>query len=264
MFKRRAKTKDSDSDNLISLHAAGGVLQRTFHADVIQSFRYMSTELTLNNSLPRRIAMIAALRGEGVTHSAVALGATIANDTGASVCVVELNWWAPGLITMLDPAAIATEGKKKRRPKKNDPPPPELALVGHPGLAKVLTDEVSLDEALIHSDLPNLDLLPAGEIPVAKRPFIARSAALRKLIDQLSERYDHLLLDIPAIRTTSDSIVLAALSDACIVVTRQGATSTASVQKALDDVKSLTMLGVVLNKVSIYTPGWIRALVPQE
>jgi Mrp family chromosome partitioning ATPase len=264
MFKRRNKTADIDRDRLLSLRAADGALQRTFDADILQSFRYMSTELTLNGSLPRRVALIAALRGEGVTHSAVALGATLANDTGASVCVVELNWWAPGLIRLLDPAAIATEGKRKRRPRKDDPPPPEPALVGHPGLAKVVSGEASLDEAIIRSDLPNFDLLPAGELPVARRPFTARSAALRELIDQLAERYDHLLLDIPAVRTTSDAIALASLSDACIVVTRQGATSTASVQQALDDVKNLTMLGVVLNKVSIHTPGWIRALVPQE
>jgi Mrp family chromosome partitioning ATPase len=262
MFKRRKK--DIDIDSLLSLRAADGALQRTFDADVLQSFRYMSTELTLNSKLPRRVAVIAALRGEGVTHTATALAATLANDTGASACVVELNWWAPGLIKLLDPAATATEGKRKRRPKKDDPPPPEPALVGHPGLAKVLTGEVSLDEAIIHTDLPNLDLLPAGEMPVARRAIMARSAALREQLEQLAERYDHLFLDIPAVRTTSDAIVLASLSDACIVVTRQGVTSTASVQQALDDVKSLTMLGVVLNKVSIHTPNWIRALVPQD
>jgi Mrp family chromosome partitioning ATPase len=249
---------------MLSLRAADGALQRIFDTDVVQSFRYMSTELTLNSKLPRRVALISALRGEGVTYTAVALGGILANDTGARVCVVELNWWAPGMIRLLDPAAIATEGKRKRRPKKNAPPPPAPALDGHPGLAGVLAGQASLEDVIIHTDLPTLDLLPAGEMAVTRRPFIARSAALRELIAELSERYDHLLLDIPAVRTTSDAIVLASLSDACIVVTRQGATSTASVQKALDDVKSLTMLGVVLNKVSIHTPGWIRALVPQE
>jgi Mrp family chromosome partitioning ATPase len=263
MLKRRKKHQEIDLDQVLTVRAADGALQRTFDADVIQSFRYMSTELTLNSDLPQRVAVIAALRGEGVTHTAVALGATLANDTGASVCVVELNWWSPGQITLLDPGAIAEAARAKRR-KKTDPPPPAPALADHPGLAKVITGEASLDAAIIHSDRPNFDLLPAGDLPVAKRPAMARGAALRELLDQLAARYDHLILDVPAVRTTSDAIVLASLANACIVVTRQGATSTTSVQQALDDVKSLTMLGVVLNKVSIKTPSWIRALVPQE
>jgi Mrp family chromosome partitioning ATPase len=261
-MSKRSK-KDTDNSNVLSVRAAKGVLQRTFDADVIQSIRYMSTELTLNRNLPPRVAIIAALRGEGVTHTALALGLTLANDTGSRVCVVELNWWAPGMLRLLDPTAITAEISKKGR-KKNEPPLADTTLTDYPGLSKVLAGEASLDEVIIHSDLPNFDLLPAGEVPISKRPSIARSPSLRQIVDLLSARYDHLFLDIPAVRTTSDSIALASLADACIVVAHQGATSTSSVQKALDDVKSMTMLGVVLNKVSVSMPNWIRSVVPQE
>jgi Mrp family chromosome partitioning ATPase len=259
---KRSK-KEVDLGNVLSLRAANGALQRTFDADVIQSIRYMSTELTLNRDLPPRVALIASLRGEGVTHTAVALGLTLASDTGANVCVIELNWWSPGMLRLLDPKAITAEPSKKGR-SKSQPPQALPAPADYRGLSNVLAGEISLSDAIIHSDLPNFDLLPAGELLIAKRPSTARSTALRQVLDQMSERYDHLLLDIPAVRTTSDSIALASLANACIVVAHQGATSTASVQKALDDVKSLTMLGVVLNKVSISMPNWIRSLVPQE
>jgi len=260
---KRSKLDTSD-DNVLSVRAANGILQRTFDADVIQSMRYMGTELTLNSKLPPRVALIAALRGEGVTYTAVALGITLANDTGTKVCVIELNWWSPGMIAMLDPKILTVAAEKKSR-KRGESASPRTTLTGNfPGMAKALSGEVSIDDAIIHSDIPNFDLIPAGEVPIAKRPAIARNIALRHMLDLLSTRYDHLLLDIPAIRTTSDSIALASLSDACIVVAHQGATSTSSVQKALDDVKSLTMLGVVLNKVSISMPYWIRSLVPQE
>lgn len=262
MAKPNKKEKDLDVDRMLVLSAANGVLQRTFDTDVVQSFRYMSTELKLNRDLPRRVAIISALRGEGVTHTSVALGATLAYDTGARVCVVELNWWAPGLINLLDPAAIAEAAKKKQR-KKNAPATPSV-LADHPGLAKVLSGEARLEDALLHTNIPGFDMIPAGALSVAKRPPTARSTALRQFLDQLSEAYEHLILDIPAVRTTSDAIALAALSNACIVVSRQGATSTANVQQALDDVKSLTMLGVVLNKVSIQTPRWLLSLIPQE
>jgi Mrp family chromosome partitioning ATPase len=267
MSKKSKKEPIVDLRDVLSLSAADGVLQRTFDADVLQSFRYMSTDLKLNRNLPRRVAVIAALRGEGVTHTAVVLGATLAHDTGARVCVVELNWWSPGLISLLDPR-MNVEVEPKKRGKKASAPPPgpprEPALPGHPGLSKVLSGEASLDDALIHTDMPNFDLLPAGDIPISRRPPMARSSGLSQILDQLSSTYDHLFLDIPAVRTTSDAIALAALADACIVVIQQGATSTAIVQQALDDVKSLTMLGVVLNKVSVATPKWLLSLVPQQ
>jgi len=261
MAKRR--NEDLDLSNVLSVQAANGALQRTFHADVIQSIRYMSTELTLNRDLPPRVALVAALRGEGVTHTAVAFGLTLASDTGARVCVVELNWWSPGMIALLDPKATPDEAGKKGR-KERAPLPSPTALANYPGISKVLAGESSLDKAIIHSSLSNFDLIPAGDLSIIKRPSTARSSSVKQILNELSARYDHLLLDIPAIRTTSDSIALASLADACIVVAHQGVTSTASVQKALDDVKSLTMLGVVLNKVSVSMPDWIRALVPQE
>ena len=265
---KRGKKEDGDMRNGLSVLAAKGALQRTFDADVIQSIRYMATDLTLNTELPPRVAIIAALRGEGVTFTAVAMGLTLASDTSANICVVELNWWAPGMISLLDPKVIAAEHNRMRRGRqdrvKKEPPPVSTALADYPGVANVLAGEVSLDDAIIHTDMPNFDLLPAGELSIAKRPSAARSSALRKLLDQLSERYDYLFLDIPAIRTTSDAIALVTLANACIVVVQHGATSTASVQNAMDEVKVMTMLGVVLNKVSINMPDWIRSLVPQE
>lgn len=262
MAKQRKKEPDIDLERTLTVSSAHGVLQRTFDPEVIQSFRYMATELTLNIELPPSIAVVAALRGEGVTYTTLALAATIASDTGARICVVELNWWAPGLMNLLDPRGVET-GKKKGK-KKEVETPREPLLPDHPRLEHVLYGEASLEAALIHTNIPNFDLLATGSLPIAKRPAIARSAALRKLIAELSERYDHLFFDIPAIRTTSDAIVLASFGTACIVVTRQGATSVNSVRQALDDVKSMTMLGVVLNQVTIYTPDLLRNLIPQE
>jgi Mrp family chromosome partitioning ATPase len=48
------------------------------------------------------------------------------------------------------------------------------------------------------------------------------------------------------------------------MVVRQGVTPTPSVQRALDQVKHLRQLGIVLNQVTIKTPSWLRMLIPQE
>jgi Mrp family chromosome partitioning ATPase len=112
--------------------------------------------------------------------------------------------------------------------------------------------------------LPNLALLPAGDLSPAQRPAMARSDTLRTCIARLSRRFDHILLDIPAILATSDAIALASLGAACCVVVRQGITPVSNVRRALDDIKHLSILGVLLNQNRTVLPRWVNALIPQE
>ncbi|NJO82711.1 MAG: CpsD/CapB family tyrosine-protein kinase, partial [Blastochloris sp.] len=72
------------------------------------------------------------------------------------------------------------------------------------------------------------------------------------------------LLDIPAVLYTSDSIALASFSQSVALVTRQGVTPMNAVKSALDEIKHLPVLGVLLNQVRIYTPRLIQHFIPQE
>lgn len=241
---RKKKPGENPLGAPLTINLPSGEELYTFAPEVVSSFRHMITGLACNGGIPSRMAVISALREEGVTHTSLALATVLASDTSATVCAVELNWWAPGMVAML------SRGKAT---------PPE-----QPRLAAVVSGAATLDEALIPTSLPNLSLLPAGEISLEQRPVVARSAALRAVIDELSARFSHLVLDVPAVMATSDAIALASLGDACAVVVRHGTTPTQSVQLALDDVKHLKMLGVVLNKASFHTPRWLLSLVPQE
>ncbi|MCI0478479.1 MAG: hypothetical protein L0Y55_19730, partial [Anaerolineales bacterium] len=189
--------------------------------------------------LPARIAIAATLPEEGVTHTALALGATLAHDWRVRVCVVELNWHRPGLHTLVPGLASA-------------------------GLAAVLDNQTRVEDALLKTSLDGLTLLPAGEMPFGKRTMIARGAELKTVIEQLAPQFDHLVLDIPAIKLTSDAIALASLGNAMLLVVRQGVTPSPDVQRALDDVRHLQMLGVVLNRVRVQTPRAILGWIPQE
>jgi Mrp family chromosome partitioning ATPase len=64
--------------------------------------------------------------------------------------------------------------------------------------------------------------------------------------------------------SSSDAVALASLGSACCVVVQQGVTPINSVRLALDEIKHLPMLGVVLNQVRINTPNWVRNFLPQE
>jgi MinD-like ATPase involved in chromosome partitioning or flagellar assembly len=203
------------------------------------------------------------------------LATTLAYDLAVRICVVELNWWSPSIRTE-SPSEGATSMAKPRRLFRTKQPKADnstantestgtaMQLSGTTGLAAVLLGNATLDEALVQTALPNLMLLPAGDLPPNQRPAIARHDTLKACIKQLSRRFDHILLDVPAILGTSDAIALASLSTACCVVVRQGVTPISYVRRALDDVKHLSILGVVLNQARMSLPNWIGAFVPQE
>ena len=262
---RRQAQKTNQYSTPLTLEAANGALQRTFDAEIVNNFRLMTTALACNGNLPQRMVIASALQGEGVTYTVLALATTMAHDMADRVCVLDLNWWRPGIIAQLDPAL---QQPPERRGRKATPTASatatSAAFANHPGLAQVIAGTASLDEALIWTKLNNLCLLPAGELPLGERPTMARSVGLRTLISDLSEHFDYLLLDVPSILTSSDAIALASLGEACCMVVRHGVTPTPTVQRALDQIKHLKMLGVILNQVAIKTPAWLRTLIPQE
>lgn len=278
-FRKQPQPK-ATGEGALTLRTVDGTPLYTFPSDVVTSMRHMETTLLYKGSLPARISIVAALREEGVTYTTLAMATTLAYDLAARICVVDLNWWSPGMRTQPDPNADVTSGTdgsnkagllKKRRGKATPgqagaeaPSQTALSPADTAGLAAILSRSASLDEALVPTALPNLALLPAGPIAPAYRPALARGDGLKNCIEQLSRRFDHILLDIPAILATSDAIALASLGTACCLVIRQGVTPMNSVHRALDDIKHLPMLGVVLNQAQMNLPGWVRALVPQE
>lgn len=257
---RSRKQKDTPVAGGLTVKAVDQTPLLMFAPEVVTVFRRMVTGLQAERPLPARLAMTSAIREEGVTSSAMALATTIAHDLGRSVCVVELNWQAPGLYRHL---ALPPAPVKKKRAKVEEPVP-QPRFPATPGLAAVVAGQASLDEALIRTADPNLAFLPAGELRLERRPVVARSADLQATIDQIGQQFEHLILDVPAVLSSSDSIALAALGESCCLVVRQGVTSSLMVRQALDDIKHLPMIGVVMNQVQLHTPGWVRGLIPQE
>lgn len=238
MFRRNQSQPTNPTPPPLTIATQDGDPLMAFAPEAVESLRHMMTRLGLKEALPTRLVLTSALRQEGVTYTARALAATLANDLLNKVCLVEMNWWWPS-------ADIAHQTRNG-------------------GLAAVVLGETTLDQAVVATDHPNLALLPAGQMPMVNRPIAARSTALRETIEELSRHFDHLILDVPAVLATSDALALAVLGGACCLVVRQGVTSVEKVRAALDDVQNLPILGVVMNRVQIATPASLLKFVPQE
>lgn len=207
--------------------------------DLVHSLRHMVTKLNRGQSMPAKLAIVSALRQEGVSYVTQALATLMAHDLARRICLVDLNWWWPSA------------------------PMYELAHQ-HPGLLPVLQGEMPWQATVVQTNHPRLSILPAGAIPATQRPVLARGTALQSLITELRKEFDHLIFDVPAILSTSDAIPLASLSDACCVVVQQGISSRATVKRALQEIDHLPTVGVVMNRVQVATPAWLLRWIPQE
>jgi len=244
-FKKRnkgaqaQKPQNTNGSTALRLQAVGSEAVYHFPPDLVQSLRQMITRLARDGKLASKLSIVAAQRQEGVSLTAFALASIMAHDLSKTVCLVDLNWWWPGSMMQ--------------------------TLAGNsPGLTQLMSGKANWDEVLVHTSLPNLALLPAGNTTADKRPIVARSNTLVKYIEQLSSQVDYLLFDTPAILTTSDAVPLVSLSDACCMIIQQGVSNRAAVAQAAKEVSHQEILGVVLNRVSHATPQPVLKWIPEE
>ena len=125
------------------------------------------------------------------------------------------------------------------------------------GLSSVLTGRATLDEAIQHTDVERLDVLPCGPLPHNPAELLD-SQPLLDLLAEAGRRYDQVLVDSPPVTLVSDARVLAAGCDASMLVlrsersTRRGATLA---WNALSSVGA-NLLGVIVNDLSRQKDGY--------
>ena len=81
---------------------------------------------------------------------------------------------------------------------------------------------------------------------------LIRSNTLEELLKNLSEDYDHIVIDTPPVGNMDDGRILAAKCDGTVIVVKSGATKGKDVTRVLNDLESVqaTVLGTVLNGIS--------------
>ena len=123
-------------------------------------------------------------------------------------------------------------------------------LVQEPGLTDVLVGKAALPEAVRPGVIPNLDVLPGGALPPNPSELLG-SEAMRRLLEQLRSQYDSVIFDTPPALAVSDATVLAAGTDAVILVLWAGETEEAAAQRAVEMFRRVQarVAGSVLNGV---------------
>lgn len=131
------------------------------------------------------------------------------------------------------------------------------ALSSGTGLTQVLLGEKSLDEVIGATTVPGLSVLTAGPVPPDPGRLV-ESQRFRQLLDELSTRYDRVLVDAPPALVVQDALALAGQVDGVLFVVESGTTG----RRVLADARrrlaaaGLTPLGYVLNKMQYGLAGY--------
>jgi capsular exopolysaccharide synthesis family protein len=202
-------------------------------AAAAEAYRSVRTALMLGTGnrngggLPDRVIVTSAGMAEGRTMVALNLAIAAAN-AGARVCLVEADLRRPRLAEYLGVPVIV-------------------------GLNAVLSGHRGLDDAVFHWR-DTISVIAAG--PVTREPgSLLASPLLGETLDELSKRFDMLVIDTPALGAVADALVIAQACDgdrdAALVLARRGRTTEADVRAALESLRSVdaTILGTVMTVI---------------
>ena len=117
------------------------------------------------------------------------------------------------------------------------------------GISNVLSKLSTFEESVqVLDEYSGLHILTAG-IAVPNSSEMLGSDRMKKTLEELSEKYDYILLDTPPINVISDGLNLSRISDGVVVVVRQDHSTHDELKHAINSLKfiSAKILGIVFN-----------------
>lgn len=118
------------------------------------------------------------------------------------------------------------------------------------GLSNLLAGSAGLEAAVQHwKGQDRLDVLRAGELPPNPADLLGQPR-FAALLDELSQHYDRIIIDTPALLPVADAAVVAGASDGVVLVTRAGHTTGSQVERSRNALEAIhaRLLGVVSNR----------------
>lgn len=181
---------------------------------ISESFRRLQSNIIYSNPdrKMRSILVTSSTKGEGKTTVTSNLGVVLA-EAGYSVIIVDTDLRRPNLHNM-------------------------FGMTRSPGIIEMLFDDLSAEEAVKESVVPNLSILTSGKRP-PNPSAITQSRKLINVIRDLEEQYDYVLVDSAPFGIITDPSALIKEVDGVLMVTRFGETNEAEVKHTIDNLNQI-------------------------
>ncbi|HEU4389853.1 MAG TPA: polysaccharide biosynthesis tyrosine autokinase [Blastocatellia bacterium] len=198
-----------------------------------EAYRVLRTSVLLSTAgrPPKTILVTSGQPSEGKTTTVINTAISLA-QLGASVLVIDCDLRKPSAhkIFGVDPFQ---------------------------GLSTYLSRDVDLEHLIHKLQIANLSLLPCGPIPPNPAELIS-SERMRTLLQSLTERYDHILIDSPPLINVTDPVILSTMVDGVILVVHGGKSTRDVLRRARQELTTVgaKIFGVVLNNVDLKREGY--------
>jgi len=122
------------------------------------------------------------------------------------------------------------------------------------GMSNIYVNDDAIANNIQKTEVENLDILGCGPIPPNPAEMLS-SEKLKKILENLKERYDYIIADTPPMIAVTDTTILRPLFDQFLLVIRAGNTQKAALERVIKIAKyaGFEINNAVLNEVSSQT-----------
>lgn len=203
------------------------LLDKEFPFHIVESYKSMRTNIvfSLSTSEKKIFAVSSADPGEGksTTSSNIAIALAQADH---KVLLIDADMRKP------------VQHKIFKVKNKN-------------GLSSVIGRMITPEQSIQKNVIKNLDLLTAGPKPPNPSELLASEQA-EKVLNELSEKYDYVVVDTPPVNVVSDAMGISKSLAGILLVLKYGETTFDTTEKAMKKIQlaDMNMLGFIINDIT--------------
>lgn len=127
------------------------------------------------------------------------------------------------------------------------------------GLTEYITGKSDANDVIYKTSIDGFYLTPAGRMTNNSTQLFKRDS-FAEFIKEVEEAFDMVIIDTPPLGLLVDAAIIAALSDACLLVVGSNMVSRNDVKKNVMELKNANenFIGVILNKTKEEADGYNR------
>lgn len=206
------------------LQAGDFIIGNTLHSE---AFRRLRTNVfySSKNKGDKVFLFTSAVKGDGKTTIVANLANSVAK-TGRKVLVIDGDFRDPSLHKYFN-------------------------AQNQIGLYDLLLGRISLEDAIMNTDYPGLDIIPGGSNPDDPAEILGRTS-MQSLLKKVKSEYDIVLIDVTGSLSATDSTVMAPFVDGVLLVIRMNYVRRDALNETMKNLRNINanLLGIIINRTN--------------